>query len=309
MLTLSQKERDRLVHLRLAQQGQISVAEGRAAGRRGAAALPPDAAAVRGDATRGIRSEHLSLLLQALRDSRQRRGVWTAESTWCGRAQTCPTGEPRRRRGRAGALCGGGAGRCWWPATPCTRAGTCSARWPSGWKHVRICTCGCSSTCSARNTDTTRDADLVRRFAARFRSQEWPGTRLPRNVLRSALAAPGPSGARQPARQVRGLGRAGRVRVVGELHPPRRCGTSRPACWSARSGSPRSSPGTSRPRRAAACWCGFRGCDPRGSPGRSRRRAVNAALPRWTRTSTNLLARGRDHVRAVMRFAPDACPD
>jgi phosphatidylserine/phosphatidylglycerophosphate/cardiolipin synthase-like enzyme len=28
-------------------------------------------------------------------------------------------------------------------------------------------------------TDTTRDADLVRRFAVRFRSKEWPGTRLP----------------------------------------------------------------------------------------------------------------------------------
>jgi phosphatidylserine/phosphatidylglycerophosphate/cardiolipin synthase-like enzyme len=28
-------------------------------------------------------------------------------------------------------------------------------------------------------TDTTRDVDLVRRFAVRFRSHEWPGTRLP----------------------------------------------------------------------------------------------------------------------------------
>lgn len=30
-----------------------------------------------------------------------------------------------------------------------------------------------------RPTDTTRDSDLVRRFATRFRTQEWPGTRLP----------------------------------------------------------------------------------------------------------------------------------
>lgn len=28
-------------------------------------------------------------------------------------------------------------------------------------------------------TDTTRDADLIRRFATRFRSREWPGTRIP----------------------------------------------------------------------------------------------------------------------------------
>lgn len=130
-------------------------------------------------ADEGIRPEHLSLLLRALADARHGgRGLEEGiDLVWTGPDVPGPvsrdTGVVVRELFSAAERSVVVAGYAVYQGREVFRALAERMEVVSG-LQVRM-----FLDVQRPHTDTTRDADLVRRFAVRFRSREWPGTRLP----------------------------------------------------------------------------------------------------------------------------------
>lgn len=68
-----------------------------------------------------------------------------------------------------------------------------------------------------KHLDTARPEELLRRFAHRLRTEEWPGARLPQVFLRSPLPSARQYAPRQPSREVHCGGSAHVVHFLREF--------------------------------------------------------------------------------------------
>ena len=67
--------------------------------------------------------------------------------------------------------------------------------------------------------DTSMAGEVVKRFAERFKTREWPARpAVAQGLLRPAVTGPGGRQAGLPAREVRRRGWRGGVHLLGELH-------------------------------------------------------------------------------------------